>query len=221
MELTSHRPSGRGLRVLAVDLRAGEYDTLARVLSRLDVAPQLLGVSASPKALAELEQDDLAVVVSSLAYFLGIPAPLRERWDRGSAPPVLLLVSPGEEAAASALLGHLHIELVVRAGDYLPLLAAWLPRGLNRRLLGWEEIGRIIRHEINNPLTGMLGNAELILAGPEPLPIPVRNRLSTIINLAVRMRDVVRTLEERLRQQGSAPPPGSPSDSLSAQPLPR
>jgi signal transduction histidine kinase len=212
MELTSHRPSGRGLRVLAVDLRAGEYDTLACVLSRLDVAPQLLGVSASPKALAELEP---------LAYFLGIPAPLRERWDRGSAPPVLLLVSPGEEAAASALLGHLHIELVVRAGDYLPLLAAWLPRGLNRRLLGWEEIGRIIRHEINNPLTGMLGNAELILAGPEPLPIPVRNRLSTIINLAVRMRDVVRTLEERLRQQGSAPPTGSPSDSLSAQPLPR
>jgi hypothetical protein len=206
-----------GLCVLAVDLHAAEYDTLAGTLPESDPGPRLLGVSAGPQAFAGLEPDDLAAVITPLASFESLRVTRSGEWIRGGAVPVLILLSPGEEDAASSLLAHDHIDFMVRTGAHLPLLAAWLPRALRRRQLGWEEIGRLVRHEINNPLT------------------PVRNRLSVIINLAVRMRDVVRTLEERLRSPGDTAParsrsdlrsPGdtaparSRSDSSSAQPLP-
>lgn len=210
-----------GLCVLAIDLQAAEYDTLAWALSESDSGPRLLGVSAGPRAFAGLEPDDLAAVITPLASFEALQATRLGEWIHGGAVPVLILLSPGEEDAASSLLAHDHIDLMVRTGTHLPLLAAWLPRALRRRQLGWEEIGRLVRHEINNPLTGVLGNAELILAGPNSLPVPVRNRLSVIINLAVRMRDVVRTLEERLRPPGDTAPARSSSDSPSVQPLPR
>jgi signal transduction histidine kinase len=209
-----------GLCVLAVDLHAAEYDTLAGTLPESDPGPRLLGVSLDPQAFAGLESDDLAAVITPLASFEALRATRPGEWVRGGAVPVLILLSPGEEDAASSLLAHDHIDFMVRTGAHLPLLAAWLPRALRRRQLGWEEIGRLVRHEINNPLTGVLGNAELILAGPNSLPAPVRNRLSVIVNLAVRMRDVVRTLEERLRPPGDTAPARSRSDSSSAQPLP-
>jgi len=64
---------------------------------------------------------------------------------------------------------------------------------------------RLIRHELNNPLTGILGNAELILTEDAALAEKTRRRLKTIIELAVRLRDVLRELEERLG--GSEDPP--------------
>jgi len=207
------------LCVLAIDLEASEFETLARILALSDTGPRLLGVSAGPPAFAGLLPEDLAAVVTSLASFEVSQAVLPELRDRGGVPPVLVLLSPGEEAAASSLLGRDNVDLLVRTSSHLPLLAAWLPRALNRRLFACEEIGRLIRHEINNPLTGVLGNAELILSEPTPLPPAVRRRLSTIINLTVRLRDVVRTMEERLRRQSRLPNGGARSPSPSAPPL--
>jgi signal transduction histidine kinase len=46
-----------------------------------------------------------------------------------------------------------------------------------------------VRHEINNPLTGVLGQAQLLLR--EPLDERVRQRVATIEELAIRMRDIV------------------------------
>lgn len=208
------------LCVLAVDLHVVEYDALARALSESDSGPRLLGVSAGPQAFAGLEPADLATVITPWASFEALQAARPGEWIHSGAVPVLILLSPGEEDAASSLLAYDHIDLIVRTGAHLPLLAACLRRALRRRQFGWEEIGRLVRHEINNPLTGVLGNAELILAGPNSLPVPVRNRLSVIINLAVRMRDVVRTLEERLRPPANTAPARSRSDSPSAPPLP-
>ena len=51
-----------------------------------------------------------------------------------------------------------------------------------------------VRHEINNPLTGVLGQAQLLLR--EPLDERVRQRVVTIEELAVRMRDIVGKLRE-------------------------
>lgn len=134
---------------------------------------------------------------------------------------MLVLLSPGEEDSASSLLGRDNVDLLVRTASHLPLLAAWLPRVLNHRLVACEEIGRLIRHEINNPLTGVLGNAELILSEPSPLSPAVRQRLATIIQLTVRLRDVVRTMEERLRRQNRSLNTNACSPSTSSPPLPR
>jgi signal transduction histidine kinase len=47
---------------------------------------------------------------------------------------------------------------------------------------------------VNNPLTGILGNAEMLLARREQLPAATAQRLETIAELALRVRDSVRRL---------------------------
>jgi signal transduction histidine kinase len=49
-----------------------------------------------------------------------------------------------------------------------------------------------VRHEINNPLTGVLGQAQLLLR--EELSPSVRRRVETIEQLAARIRDTVAQL---------------------------
>jgi signal transduction histidine kinase len=65
---------------------------------------------------------------------------------------------------------------------------------------GFSDFGEVLRHELNNPLTGILGNAELLLVELQrnqlPLPEQLRPRLETIAALAVRMRETVRWLSE-------------------------
>jgi len=57
-----------------------------------------------------------------------------------------------------------------------------------------------IRHEINNPLTGVLGQAQLLLR--EDLNERSRKRVKTIEDLALRLRDVVARLREVQRPGG-------------------
>src|SRR5829696_491189 len=60
-----------------------------------------------------------------------------------------------------------------------------------------------VRHEINNPLTGVLGQAQLLLR--EELSPAARRRVETIEHLAGRIRDTVAQLREVQRpphQQG-------------------
>ena len=65
--------------------------------------------------------------------------------------------------------------------------------------LGREDFGQVLRHELNNPLTGILGNAELLLSeirrkSDGRLPQGAPQRLETIAALAVRLRESVRRL---------------------------
>lgn len=48
-----------------------------------------------------------------------------------------------------------------------------------------------LNHEINNPLTVVLGNAELLLMKGEQLPEEVKVRLETIVQAGLRIRDAV------------------------------
>ena len=60
-----------------------------------------------------------------------------------------------------------------------------------------DEIAELVarvRHEINNPLTGVLGQAQLLLR--EELSESARKRAQTIEGLAARLRDVVAQLRE-------------------------
>jgi signal transduction histidine kinase len=56
-----------------------------------------------------------------------------------------------------------------------------------------------VRHEINNPLTGVLGQAQLLLR--EELSPTARRRVETIEQLAARIRDIVAQLREVQRPQ--------------------
>ncbi|HZS47814.1 MAG TPA: histidine kinase dimerization/phospho-acceptor domain-containing protein [Blastocatellia bacterium] len=54
-----------------------------------------------------------------------------------------------------------------------------------------------IRHEINNPLTGVVGQAQLLLRRPESLSEETLRRIETIETLALRISEVFRNAEER------------------------
>ena len=71
------------------------------------------------------------------------------------------------------------------------------------RLAEFAELAARVRHEINNPLTGLIGQAQLLLR--EELSDAARRRVETIENLANRIRDTVASLRE-IQQQPPRPP---------------
>ena len=126
--------------------------------------------------------------------------------------PVILLAPLEQQAAVSSLVGAGDIEFVARSGDFIPLTAALIERKLrsaemSRSVLGmsWAEfpdnIGSVFRHEINNPLTGILGNAELVLSHRDKLTSADIQRLQTVVDLAVRLRETIRRLSDGWENQ--------------------
>src|SRR5271168_4045055 len=119
--------------------------------------------------------------------------------------PVVLLASIGRYREVSQFVAEGHVEFVARTGDFVPLAASLIERRLrwieaSEMSLGppWAEfpadLGEIFRHEINNPLTGILGNAELLLAHRDRMHATDTQRLETVVSLAVRLRETVRRL---------------------------
>ena len=62
------------------------------------------------------------------------------------------------------------------------------------RLQEVSELVARIRHEINNPLTGVLGQAQLLLR--EELNERAHKRVTTIEEMAIRIRDIVAQLRD-------------------------
>jgi signal transduction histidine kinase len=75
------------------------------------------------------------------------------------------------------------------------------------RLREFAELAAHVRHEINNPLTGLIGQAQLLLR--EELSDTARRRVQTIEQLANRIRDTVASLREI-----QSPPPAGRVGSL-------
>jgi signal transduction histidine kinase len=68
---------------------------------------------------------------------------------------------------------------------------------LNEKNAKLDEIADLVsrvRHEINNPLTGVIGQAQLLLRAD--LDATVRSRVEKIEQLAVRIRDIVAELRD-------------------------
>jgi signal transduction histidine kinase len=73
-----------------------------------------------------------------------------------------------------------------------------------------DAFGEVLRHELNNPLTGILGNAELLLAevrrkNDGQLPNGGQQRLETIAALAVRLRETVHRLSQDWESRNRLP----------------
>ncbi|HXN74218.1 MAG TPA: histidine kinase dimerization/phospho-acceptor domain-containing protein [Candidatus Acidoferrales bacterium] len=119
--------------------------------------------------------------------------------------PVILLAPQERQTEISKLVAGGDVEFVAQVGDFLPLAASLLERRSRwaersempgKQLWGERslEVAEIFRHEINNPLTGILGNAELVLAHGEHMSVTDAQRLRTIVDLAVRLRETIRRL---------------------------
>lgn len=69
-----------------------------------------------------------------------------------------------------------------------------LAESYEKKLAEVAEIISRVRHEINNPLTGVLGQAQLLLR--EDLSDRARKRAATIEEMAIRIRDIVAELRK-------------------------
>jgi len=119
--------------------------------------------------------------------------------------PVVAAVHPESARELTLLVVAGTADCVPEGEDFLDLGAALIERRLlsARRLLerieeaeaeGTADFGSILRHELNNPLTGILGNAEMLLNRRQWLPQDAVPRLETIADLAVRLRETIRRL---------------------------
>ena len=124
--------------------------------------------------------------------------------------PVIVVAAAERQGEIPALLAAGAADFVARAGDFLPCVLAIAGLRLQRReqeaaagvAAVLEDFGDVLRHELNNPLTGILGNAELLLVETQRrkdgrLPEGAVARLQTITDLAVRLRETVRRLSQR------------------------
>jgi signal transduction histidine kinase len=119
--------------------------------------------------------------------------------------PVVVAAAPEKQTSMAFLITSGAVDFVARTGNFLPIVAGMLDRRAHRaeRATGTiqfpkdelsGDFGEILRHEVNNPLTGILGNTELLLARRDRLPPGAIERLETIAELAVRLRETVRRL---------------------------
>src|SRR6185436_628198 len=87
--------------------------------------------------------------------------------------------------------------------DDQPTTGAALAAEYEAQLDQVAELIARVRHEINNPLTGVLGQAQLLLR--EELNDKARKRAQTIEELAMRLRDIVaqlRQIQKPLKSSG-------------------
>ena len=130
--------------------------------------------------------------------------------------PVVVIGPRARELELAALVGAGSVNFVPRACGCLPVALGHVEQRLrqarqvtdvplraipNGDANASEAFGEILRHELNNPLTGILRNAELLLAevrrkNDGRLPNGGQQRLETIAELAVRLRETVRRLSE-------------------------
>jgi signal transduction histidine kinase len=192
-----------GLRVAAV----GSLDAAWRVVE--DTSPDVIvlediSVGSEPDG-PRGRAPRLSTTVSSLATYA----------------PVVVIGTPEQRSELSALVSAGAADYVERAEGCLPLALEHIKRRLEHTHnlmqqgppplnLVSEDFGEVLRHELNNPLTGILGNAELLLAeirrkNDGRLPQGGQQRVETIAALAVRLRETVRHLSQQWQERQAEP----------------
>jgi signal transduction histidine kinase len=139
--------------------------------------------------------------------------------------PVIVIASASHEHELSALVATGLADFVARSASSLSMAIDLIEERLHQAVeeptvtsallrdeTNQEAFGETLRHELNNPLTGILGNAELLLAevrrkNDGQLPNGGQQRLETIAALAVRLRETVRRLSQDWENRHRRVPP--------------
>ena len=187
-----------GLRVAAVRT----VEAARRIVE--DAAPAVILLERTSAGLASDAREGSTPRLDSVVSSLAVHAP------------VVVIGGPDQESELASLVAAGAADFVERAGGCLPVALEMVERRLRqaqqvasdaqrfagvKNILNGEAFGEVLRHEMNNPLTGILGNAELLLAevrrtNDGRLPQGGQQRLETIAALAVRLREIVRRLSQ-------------------------
>ena len=172
-----------------------------------------------PDLIERMEQDSPRVILLDGDLFRDAPLSEFLRQLTKTAP-VILLVAPERQGEILRMVAEGEVEFVARRGDFIPLAACLVERRLRWAQRSgsagspWaempEDVAEIFRHEINNPLTGILGNAELLLSHGVRLPAADTQRLQTVVDLAVRLRETIRRLSDVWDSQTRLPKSSAP-----------
>ncbi|HWG59832.1 MAG TPA: histidine kinase dimerization/phospho-acceptor domain-containing protein [Candidatus Acidoferrales bacterium] len=178
---------------------------LAREIARWERKP-VISILASLQELSEAVIG--SATVTALDAALLPPGHCLPLLRSLSAKSPLVLLGPADlHPDVLHLIATGRIEFVPRTGNYIPLAASLIERGLRRAgasSFGFaavaedENLAEVFRHEINNPLTGILGNAEMLLAHRDRLRLVDAQRLQTVVDLAVRLRETIRRISDGL-----------------------
>ncbi len=129
--------------------------------------------------------------------------------------PVIVIAASRRQAELAHWIAQGDVEFVPNVGEFVLLAAAFIARRLRWAELAdspvslpWGELppdfASILRHEINNPLTGILGNAELLLEHSRDKLAPnLLQRVETVFDLAVRLRETTRRLSNAWEREQS------------------
>jgi signal transduction histidine kinase len=136
----------------------------------------------------------------------------------GMYAPVVVMGMASRGVSINALIASDAADYVPRAEGSMSVALGLLERRLDRArritdsapgsMDGWSrDFAEVLRHELNNPLTGILGNAELLLSEINRkkdgrLPYGGLERVETIAALAMRMRETVRRLSHQWETRG-------------------
>ena len=138
--------------------------------------------------------------------------------------PVVVIGQASHQSSLAPLVSAGLAHFVVRSAGCLPVALGLVEQrlrqapNLSRTALSpallenttADAFGEVLRHELNNPLTGILGNAELLLAevrrkNDGQLPNAGQQRLETIAALAVRLRETVHRLSQDWESRNRLP----------------
>jgi len=196
--------SGERPSILLITADTPLAERMATVLARGPGETELVVTPTLAGARRRLDLATPSAIVLDGALLPDEPVEAVARELARSAP-LVVLIHPSRQSELAALIALGQVDCLSNCGDFLPVLLALLDRRLRWAehfaryeggLEGSEalDFGSILRHEVNNPLTGILGNAELLLAHRERLPRDAAQRLETIADLAVRLRETVRRI---------------------------
>jgi signal transduction histidine kinase len=158
-------------------------------------------VAARPKVIL---LDGELVMGAPLAEFLG---------QLNEIAPVVLIASIDRHKEIAKFVVEGKVEFVGRYGDCASLAASLVLRHLQGPEAASRDphspgvpdnVAEIFRHDINNPLTGILGNAELVLSHGSKMPPADVQRLQTVVELAVRLRETIRQLSDAWEAQSQS-----------------
>jgi signal transduction histidine kinase len=206
--------SGRAAVLLAVP--EADRRRLAAKLAEPVGPDRVLGAETAQQLREMVARHNPQVIVID-ARILG-SAPLQELLLQFCGAAHAVLVAPYDrQPEVARLIAEGQVDFVPQAGRWKALAASLAERRLRfdreqERLFdssgaSSEDLGEIFRHEINNPLTGILGNAELLLAHSDGFPPIETQRIRTVVELAVRLRETVRRVsnlwEKRSRSKSA------------------
>jgi signal transduction histidine kinase len=199
---------------------AGLAEELTRELNLCAHLGRVRLATNLPDLIERMEQDSPCVILLDDGVFQHAPlSELLRQLTR--AAPVILLASAERQSEILRMVAEGEVEFVARRGDFIQMAACLVERRLRwaqRSGMGggspWgdmpEDVAEIFRHEINNPLTGILGNAELLLSHGVRLPAADTQQLQTLVDLAVQLRETIRRLSDAWDSQTRVPKTSAP-----------